>query len=334
MPRPDIANVRALLLVTAISLAGGAVHLLCRNAAEPVSAVPASPARAGVRPSAPPVRHRDALALSLEEVLALPEPTHRLEELTDRALAVPRGEIPQVMASLPASLLESPYAVVLVQRWAEDSPEAAVRWAGNLAKGTAREGLLVAAAIAWAEEDVSAARGWVGTLIEVQLRERLLLELAQAVADTRPLDSLAMACDLPDSPAREDLISASLRQWSALSPDEAAEWALGLPDAMSRQRAVAEVSTTLARTDSLAAIDLALDHIADDRVLAAAILGVVSQASGGNPELIRDWIDRFPEGPLKHAARAEFTRIERGLLPSPKGLPGEDAEDRAPYPPR
>ena len=78
------------------------------------------------------------------------------------------------------------------------------------------------------------------------------------------------------------------------------------------------------------ATDLALDHIADHEVFAGAILGIVSRSSGGTPERIREWIDRFPEGPLKHAARAEFTRIERGLLRSVKSLPGEDIEDRSP----
>ncbi len=334
MPRFLSAKSCALLLAIAVLLVGGAFHLRYQGEADPVSVAPARPAKTGARPSTPSVRHRDALSLSLGEILALPEPTHRLEELTDRALAVPREEIPQILASLPASLLESPYAEVLVRRWVEDSPEAAVRWVGSLAMGAPRDGLLDAAAAGWAGEDISAAYQWAGTFAGPADRERLLLEIARAGVDARPVAALAIAGDLPDSPARTELMGACLRQWSMSSPEEATDWALALPDAVARQQSIVEVATTLACSDPAAAADLALARIADDEVLDSAILGVVSQASGGNPELIRDWIDRFPDGPLKNSVRAEFTRIERGLLPSPKGLPGEDTEDRAPYSPR
>jgi hypothetical protein len=326
-------NARVLLIASCILLlAGGAGWRVVRKSPPALPAAERS-AKGGLRDASPPMMRRDAASLSLEEILALPDPSHRLEELTDRALAVPQDEIPQALGSLSRGGLESPYAEILVRRWAERSPELAIDWLTGLGSEPERKRLRAVAIAAWAGEDMAAAQRWVAAFAESDEREVLLLEVARAGVDAAPLAALGIARELPSSSARDGLIAACLREWAGTAPEEAAAWALALPDAMARQSAVAEVATAVALHDSATATDLALDHIADDEVFAGAILGIVSQASGGNPERIREWIDRFPEGPLKHAARAEFTRIERGLLPSIKGLPGEDAEDRGPYSP-
>jgi hypothetical protein len=109
---------------------------------------------------------------------------------------------------------------------------------------------------------------------------------------------------------------------------------MGLPDAMARQSALAEIATTQAASDPTAAATLAVENIADDEILTRAILGVVSEAYGNDPDLVREWIDRFPQGPMRDAARAEFNRASQKLLPSPASLPGEDIEDRSPAPSR
>jgi hypothetical protein len=276
------------------------------------------------------VTHGDAASLSPDEILGLSDPTHRLEELTDRALAVSQDEIPWVLSSLSTALLESPYAEVLVRRWAERSPESALAWVSGLAGEPLRKRLRACAVSAWAGEGMAAAHRWVIAFAEPAEQATLLLEVAQAGVGSSPVQALGVVHDLPASAARDELIAACLREWSSLAPDEASAWALALPEAMARQHAVAEVATTVARRDSATATDLALDHLVDDEVFARALVGIVAQARGGNPERIREWIDRFPEGPLKHSALAEFTRLERGLLPSVKGLPGEDIEDRSP----
>jgi hypothetical protein len=321
---------RVLLMIFSVLLVGGAVWRSVRGGPSPEPA-PARSTKGDTRPAVARGARGDAASLLLEEILALPEPTHRLEELTDRALAVPPDEIPQVLFSISTDLLESPYAEILVRRWAEQSPERAIGWIAGLTDDATSKHLRAVAIAAWAGEEIGAAQRWVMASAEQGERESLLLEVARAGVDAAPVVALGMARELPPSPARDELMVSCLRQWSDSAPEEAAAWALALPEAMARQSAVAEVATTLASRDSATATDLALDHIADDEVFAGAIVGIVSQASGGNPEQIREWIDRFPEGPLKHAARAEFTRIERGLQPSVKGLPGEDIEDRSPH---
>jgi hypothetical protein len=326
-------NARVLLMAASILLlAGGAGWRVVRKV-PPAEPAAERSAKVGLRDASSPMMRRDAASLSLEEILALPEPSHRLEELTDRALAIPQDEIPQALRSLSSDLVESPYAEILVRRWAERAPESAIAWLKGLASEPAERRLRVVAIAAWAGEEMAAAHRWVMMSAEPDERATLLLEVARAGVAASPLAALGIARELPSSSARDGLMAACLREWAATAPEEAAAWALALPDGVGRQSAVAEVATTVALHDSATATDLALDHIADDEVFAGAILGIVSQASGGEPERIREWIDRFPEGRLKHAARAEFTRIERGLLPSMKGLPGEDTEDRAPYAP-
>ena len=165
---------RVLLMAFSVLLVGGAGWRAVREVPSAEPAIARS-TKGDTRPAVPREARGDAASLSLEEILALPEPTHRLEELTDRALAVPQDEIPQVLCSLSTDLLGSPYAEILVRRWAEQSPEAAIAWLAGLADDATSKHLRAVAIAAWAGEEMGAAQRWVMESAEQGEKESLLL---------------------------------------------------------------------------------------------------------------------------------------------------------------
>lgn len=273
---------------------------------------------------------------TLSRVLANEDPVWRSEHFARLAAEVSDAEVEVMVRELDASLLDTSYAAILIGRWAAQSPSAAAsaaEWITKLPVGTARMALLERVIRTWADADPAAAQVWSNALADPGERRSAVLQVMQAGVARRPELALRQALSLPDSPERTAVLDAALHRWAEIHPAEAGTWALtGAPD-LPQAKALAVVARSMARTDPTNAAILALDGTDDPAVLQQALVAVVAAGRAGSPDSIREWIDTFPEGPLRDAAEAEWKRGHDQSDPPPARLPGEDRENRTPLVP-
>lgn len=280
-------------------------------------------------PSADPVRtarRRGDPVAEIDRVLRISdlELRHRHEAIL--AAEVANSEIAAVLADLSPARRTSLYAIILAGRWAAEDPAAASAWAVALTDAESRGLLLEAIAGSRADLDPASSVAWAKQLADPSAREVALTGIARVAVASDPQLAMQLAVEL----RQPELVHNCLRDWAQLDPAEAACWAQGMTAGPERTAALLQVVTEWARRDPASAASFAVQEMAGDGQLEPALLGVIAQSGTADLPMLRDWIGTFPEGSLKHSARAELTRIERLLPSAPALLPGEDAEERSP----
>lgn len=270
------------------------------------------------------------LPTSREAILANPDATWRSEHFARIAGEVPDADIARTLRELDGAMLDTPYATILLNRWTTLDPREASAWATTLSPGETRRTMIEAVAYSWADADLHASLQWAQSLSDASERLPAMQQALNSGMHAQPKTALQEAETLPDSPERAHLISSCLQQWARLAPQEAAAWARQHTNDATRHEAIASVVQSWARTDPASAADLAIAEIKDSRTLQKAVVTVIAQGRTNDPHLIRTWIDKFPEGPIRTAAEAEWTRGHTNFEPPPASRPGEDIEDRTP----
>lgn len=217
-----------------------------------------------------------------------------------------------------------------VEGLASEDPRSTARRVASVREDRTRHTLLSIVAHTWAEADHHEALKWAESLDDADDRHHVIAEIARWASSSDPQLALHIAAKLPDSSKRAALIRDCLHQWAMDDPEAAAEWARLASDPADRTAAVATVACTWARHDPGAAITLAIENIPGEAALADALPGLIAEAAITDLPMLREWLHSFAEGPLKDLTRAELTRIERNLPPSPASLPGEGEEERTP----
>ncbi len=258
-------------------------------------------------------------------VLRIPDLELRHRHEVALAAEVATTDIAAVLADLSPARRTSLYAVMLAGRWTAEDPAAASAWAAALTDVESRRLLLAVIAGSWADSDLASSVAWARLLADSSDREVALTGIARVAVALEPRQAMELAVEI----RRPDLVHDCLRDWAQLEPEEAARWARRMTAGPERNAALLDVVTEWARRDPAGAADFAVQEMADEH-LEPAVLGVIAQAGAADLPMLRDWVGSFPEGSLRHFARAELTRVERLLPSAPASLPGEDAEDRTP----
>ncbi|PYI87782.1 MAG: hypothetical protein DME26_05055, partial [Verrucomicrobia bacterium] len=111
----------------------------------------------------------------IEAALAENNQPARYEALQKIASAVVMGDIPKALALADAITyrdLRTNFVSILISRWAESDPVAAITYAQRLTKGQEREQAIVSTLNVWAKHDTAAAIAWSQQLSPGELRNQ------------------------------------------------------------------------------------------------------------------------------------------------------------------
>ncbi len=237
--------------------------------------------------------------VSVESPLAPVEPSaipgEDPEKIAVLIAALGEVEVREGLGSLPDQDLTGNRGRLLLRRWAELNPNAAVNWLSQVGDAGVRRELTDVLAIAWSDKDLPGALTWVESLPESPAKDRALADLGYEVARVDSVNALQIAAQLPASDYANELLIHSMAQYASADPEQSAQLALSLPEGSLRDRTVSSVATILAKQDGGAAASFAVNNIPPGPELDRAVVGVVQLWSQDNVSGSQAWVYSLPD---------------------------------------
>lgn len=191
---------------------------------------------------------------------------------------------------------------LLLRRWVELDPAAAVNWVAQLGEAGARQESVDVVAVAWSEQDLPSALAWVEALPEDDTKHQALADLGYEVARIDPVDALQIATQLPASDNANGMLLHALAQYASADPGQSQQLALALPPGPFRELALSTVATVQARQDGAGAALFAVENIPPGPGLDRAIIGVVQLWGQSSTADASAWVQSFPISPIRDQA--------------------------------
>jgi hypothetical protein len=204
------------------------------------------------------------------------------------------------------SFADSPEAL---RSWIERRPEEVVERLRQLPGGPERNQAIQSLAVAWAEYDAKAAAAWARGLPDESERELAMLAVAGELMRSSAIDALQLAVELPPGEVRDELLKRGAAEWALADADAAIDWARGVEDTALRTMVLSSAATAWSERDPRAAATLAVEELEVGRLQADAVVAIAQRWVQTDPEGAKAWVEQFPEGPLKEAAKASIEAI-------------------------
>jgi hypothetical protein len=182
-----------------------------------------------------------------------------------------------LLEKIDAGEFRDEYIVRLAQLWAARDPESALKWASEIKS---------------AAERFSAVRS-------------VCMEISQVdpAAAIRAIESL----NVPnDRNALENIV----QLWTAADPSAATQWALAQLPGESRDALVTRVAFAVSQIDPREAANLIVKNIPAGASQTEAAISVLHRWALQDWAGAKQWVDQFPEGPLRERAQNEITGVQ------------------------
>ena len=229
-------------------------------------------------------------------------PENDPEKIAALISSLSEAEVSKWLASLTNQDLTGNTGHLLLRRWVELNPTAAVNWVTQLDDASARADLFDTAAIAWSQKDLPNALTWVESLPENATKHQALTDLGYEVARIDPVNAMQIATQLPAGENADALLLHALAQFASMDPSQSQQLALSLPAGPLRDRALATVATVQASQDGPGAARFAVENIPPGPDLERAVMGVVQLWGQNNLADTSSWVESFPNSPLRDQA--------------------------------
>jgi hypothetical protein len=267
-----------------------------QTASEPETK-PAGPANAE-----PPVNTLPAK--SLNTILAERDPRQRTKDLQAFINGLTRSDFADALKRIqriPGNNERELASRLLVARWIQDDPEAALNFASS---NRSYESIADDAFESLASVDLQAALDRAKAIPGSNLRYMALRGVLSFMAESDPAGALALAQSLGDFPGNEPLTSVIYRQWANVDPQAAA-----LQAAQSGvfgngwQSPLAQVARTWAADDPMSAATWALS-LTDPQAENRTISQVMREWARDDLNGAINWVNSLPPGTAYDAAAA------------------------------
>lgn len=209
--------------------------------------------------------------------------------------------------------------ISLLRRWGDLAPAEAAAWAASLLPGESRNAAIEQVALAWFSSDPSAAWEWAESLASDPSRDAAMLSLAYELSRSDPALAIDRADFLAETPARTQFIEHAIGNWAVSDPHAALVKVKAMSDLALRNASLASLATSWAESDPNSAATLAADAMEPGPAQNRTVASIVQRWAQQDPAAARQWVDSFPDGPLKQNA------LQHIAEQAPK--PDEEGED-------
>ena len=189
----------------------------------------------------------------------------------------------------------------LLPEFIRREPYAAMDLVLGLKPWERREAALLAASGEFGATDPAVAIGWLSR-IQDEAEKKICRDAAcRRMVATVPEIAMGLAESDPG------LVTELAGAWVSRSPDEALKWIAAHKDPEQGDRLWAAGLLALAEKSPERAANLAVDHIDSEHVQAEAVISVLHQWVLQDRKAAAEWVDLFPEGPLRRRAEGELS---------------------------
>lgn len=220
------------------------------------------------------------------------------EKIAVEISTLSEAEVCQWLGNLTNPDLTGNTGRLLIRRWVELNPTAAVNWVTQLHIADGRPELMDVVAIAWSEKDLPNALNWVESLPEDATKHQALADLGYEVARVDPVDAMQIATQLPASDYANGLLLHSLAQYASTDLAQSQQLALSLPQGSLRDQTLSTVAIVQARQDGAGAASFAVENIPPGPGLDRAVIGIIQLWGQNSFTAASAWVQSFPDSTL------------------------------------
>src|SRR5256886_10406178 len=177
---------------------------------------PREPARANTTVDAPKTLTIEEAAAAILVALGEKDQAKRYEALQKIANAVPIADVQKALAladSIPNRDLRANFVSILMSRWAESDPVAAMTHAQGMANVSQRNQAVLNVLSVWTRHDAAAATAWFQQLAPGLLRSQATWSIVSALAQDSPQAALDLVQSLPGGMNKQNLYDTVFNQW-------------------------------------------------------------------------------------------------------------------------
>lgn len=197
---------------------------------------------------------------------------------------------------------------VLLPDLAKRDVAVAADLARDLEPWAQRQQALLLVANAWADSDPEAGAEWCRNLGDPEEQLYCLRALCNRLATTDP----ARAMTLVDKRGGVDtnaLAQDIMQHWPRKDLKAAMAWVENRRDPEQKDSLWNHLALSLAEVDPQQAANLAAERIVSERIQDEAVISVVHQWVLKDRKAAAEWVELFPEGPLRERARGELINL-------------------------
>lgn len=205
----------------------------------------------------------------------------------------------QVIRSLSAAELQSPFGIAAIRHWMHANPVAASNWIGTRPDATKDEAWAVAQG--WAA-DTAGLEDYAGQLPESAWKENLLQEAGSRLSATDPTAAIELAQQMAPGSSQTSLLQSVAINWIASDPNAAVAWIDSVRDPALREGLIAAAAQSYALTDPAQAAAWLGASVKSDGIAKSAALNIAQTWATQDPRGAANWVSQFPDGNTKTAA--------------------------------
>jgi hypothetical protein len=187
----------------------------------------------------------------------------------------------------------------------KSDPQAAADFAQGFDPGEMREQMLRQVAHGWAMQDPAAALAWTSGLTDAGDRNSTLADVCVQISQSNPAGAITAAIQ-HGLENQGGLYENMMQQWAAKDPMAALDWADQLPAGADRNGMMTRLAFVEAHVSPTDAANLVLYEIPPGSDQEEAIISVLHQWALKDYAAASDWVDEFPDGPLRNRAEQEL----------------------------
>jgi hypothetical protein len=189
---------------------------------------------------------------------------------------------------------------------AAHDPNVAAGILARLGSGPFREDYLARLGQLWGAKSSAEALAWAATLANPNERGMAMKAIALEMAQTDPRAGAAVL-DEANAPYDEEARANLAQVWAGSDITGATEWALRNPEGAARDGAVARVAFVMAAANPREAVNLVAGRMAPGEKQTEAAISILHQWARQDSAAAREWVERFPSGPLRERAERELS---------------------------
>ncbi|MFZ0616143.1 MAG: hypothetical protein WAN16_06800 [Chthoniobacterales bacterium] len=232
--------------------------------------------------------------------------------------------------SMKTSLERQQLRNMLLSRWVERDPKAALAYAQGIGNVTEKSDAIGSVASSWGFQDFAAAKAWVESLPPGTLRNRAMDHILYGLARKDPATAMGIASSLPGDQGISSQRYA-LNEWADKDADAALNYVSKLPNGDAKDRALNQMIYKIAENNPAKAIDL-LDLIPPGNQQNQAIDTIAANWAMNDKKAALDWANQQTDPEIKSrildgAIRAMQTTDPKGALEVAQSLPVGKSRD-------
>ena len=254
----------------------------------------------------------EELTSSIARIDAESDLTEKERLLNELVRKVPVGGIRTILEKLwgqELSAVGKELRLRLLRTWSETDPRSVGDWVLRQPPGDLRTQALGHVASQWADKDFAAAMSWSSQLPAGEEKQSVIMQVAYEGSRNAPLEAMKLATGLPPSSARDDLLAHVASQWAGQEPEAAAKWAHEIPDLDVRARLLGNVMVAWSDQNPAEAAAFASKSLSAEDSKDDIVVGIVQRWTQKDPATAAQWVENFPEGPVRNSALESLVQI-------------------------